>query len=177
MRKIEVIPYDQRWTSMFEKEDVILREIFGFEIIEVHHIGSTSVPGLHAKPIIDIMTEVRDINRVDEFNKSMVAIGYVPKGEFGIVGRRYFSKGGDFRTHHVHIYKVGSPEIERHLAFRDYLRMHPSEAKKYGDLKEKLAKQFPYDLPSYVNGKESFLLEINRKAMDWWRKLDNGFRC
>jgi GrpB-like predicted nucleotidyltransferase (UPF0157 family) len=169
MRKVEVTTYNPQWVAMFEEEANKLREIFGSEIIEIHHIGSTSVPGLKAKPIIDIMPVVRDINRIDEFNAAMIAIGYEPKGENGISGRRYFQKGGDNRTHHVHIYESGNPEIERHLAFRDYLREHQEVAKTYGDLKEKLAKQFPYDIESYIKGKEQLVLEIQRKSISWYR--------
>ncbi|ENQ3107305.1 GrpB protein [Bacillus sp. 491mf] len=81
MRKVEANPYNEKWPSMFEEEANRLHKIFGPEIIDIHHIGSTSVNGLMAKPIIDIMPVVRDVNRIDDFNKSMVDIGYKPKGE------------------------------------------------------------------------------------------------
>ena len=168
MRKVEVKPYDEQWVSNFEEESHKLYKVFGSEIMEVHHIGSTSVNGLQAKPIIDIMPIVRDINRIDEFNTAMVAIGYEPKGENGIAKRRYFQKGGDNRTHHVHIYEWGNPEIERHLAFRDYLRAYPDVAQEYGSLKEKLSQRFPYDIESYIKGKEQLALEIDRKAIAWY---------
>ena len=168
MRKVEVKPYNEQWLSMFEKEGNKLHEIFDLEIIEIHHIGSTSVNGLKAKPIIDIMPVVRDINRIDEFNTAMVTIGYEPMGENGISERRYFQKGGDNRTHHVHVYELGNPEIERHLAFRDYLRAYPDVAKKYGDLKEELSHFFPYDIESYIKGKEQLALEIEKKAVAWY---------
>ncbi len=135
---------------MFKEEANKLRKIFGTEIIKIHHIGSTSVDGLKAKPIIDIMLVVRDINRIDGFNIAMIDIGYEPKGENGLPGRRYFQKGWDERTHHVHIYELGNPEIKRHLAFRDYLRAHPYDAKKYGDLKEALSQRFPHEVDSYI---------------------------
>ena len=166
MRKVEVMPYDKRWVSKFEEESRKLFEIFGAEMIELHHIGSTSVSGLHAKPIIDMMPVVRDIHRVNDYNTAMIAIGYEPKGENGIAGRRYFQKGGDNRTHHIHIYAQGNSEIKRHIAFRDYLRAHPDVAQEYGDLKERLSQRFPYDIESYINGKEQLLSEIERKAQD-----------
>lgn len=169
MRKVEVKPYNEQWLSMFEEEANILYKILDLEVIDIHHIGSTSVNGLKAKPIIDIMPVVKDINRIDKFNVSMMAIGYKPKGENGISNRRYFQKGGDNRTHHVHIYQLGSSEINRHLAFRDYLRAHPDVAKKYGDLKEYLSQRFPYDIESYIKGKELLSLEIERKAMVWYQ--------
>ena len=125
-----------------------LNVIFEHEMIAIYHIGSTSVPGLKAKPIIDIMAVVKDINNVDKYNLEMRKIGYVPKGENGIVQRRYFQKGGDNRTHHVHIFQIGSSEITRHLAFRDYLIAHPDEMKKYGTLKQNLAHKFPLNMNS-----------------------------
>ncbi|MGG0668811.1 GrpB family protein [Sporosarcina koreensis] len=170
MRRVDVVPFSERWRLDFEKEAEVLGETFGVEIIEIHHIGSTSVHGLSAKPIIDIMPVVKDISQIDQYNASMSVIGYEAKGENGIPGRRYFQKGGDDRTHHVHIYENGSPEIDRHLAFRDFLRAHPEKAKAYGDLKEKLAQQFPYDIESYIKGKEQLASEIEREAIVWYRE-------
>ncbi|MFC5605060.1 GrpB family protein [Sporosarcina koreensis] len=167
MRKVEVMPFSERWSIDFEKEAAVLCAIFGSEMIEIHHIGSTSVHGLSAKPIIDIMPVVSDISLMDQYNIRMAVIGYEAKGENGIAGRRYFQKGGDERTHHVHIYESGSQEIERHLAFRNFLRVHPKRAKAYGDLKEKLAQQFPYDVEAYINGKAELAAQIEREAMEW----------
>jgi len=169
MRRVEVTTFNKNWVLLFEEEAQKLHEIFEHEIIEIHHIGSTSVKGMKAKPTIDILLVVKDLKRIDAFNNAMVSIGYEPKGENGIPKRRYFQKGGDNRTHHVHIYEFGNPEIERHLVFRDYLRTHPEDAKIYGNVKEKLSKQFPYDIDSYIVGKENLVLEIERKALEWSR--------
>ncbi|MFD1673888.1 GrpB family protein [Alicyclobacillus fodiniaquatilis] len=169
MRQIEVTPYSERWSVMFEEEANSIQKIFGDEILEIHHIGSTSVPGLHAKPTIDIMPVVKKITLVDELTVEMISIGYEPKGENGMQGRRYFRKGGDRRTHHVHFYEFGNPQIERHIVFRDYLRTHPKDAQRYGVLKQALAKQFTYDAASYVKGKEALGLEIDRLAMKWYK--------
>ncbi|MBM7644518.1 GrpB-like predicted nucleotidyltransferase (UPF0157 family) [Scopulibacillus daqui] len=170
MRKVEVTPYHPRWTRMFNEEADQLRDVFGSVILDIHHIGSTSVEGLKAKPIIDMMPVVRDIHNIDGFNKAMIAMGYEPMGENGIPGRRFFQKGGDNRTHHIHMYQLGNPEIERHLAFRDYLRAHPKSAKEYGNLKEALAQQFPYDIESYIKGKEQLVTDIEQKALAWYRR-------
>lgn len=137
--------------------------VFESEIIEIYHIGSTSVEGLLAKPIIDIMPVVRKVDRIDEFNTAMIDIGYEPKGENGLPGRRYFQKGGDERTHHIHFYEIGNPAIERHLAFRDYLRSHPDAVKAYGNLKKELSQHFPYDIEAYIRGKERLVSEIEKK--------------
>lgn len=172
MRKVEVIAYSEDWKKNFDEEARRIEQIFGSEIIAIHHIGSTSVKDLSAKPIIDMMPVVRDIRKIDANNNAMIAIGYKPKGENGLPGRRYFQKGGDNRTHHVHIYGLGNPEIERHLAFRDYLRLHSDIAKEYGDLKVALAKQFPYDMEAYINGKEQLAKEIEQKAIRWYKSTE-----
>lgn len=168
--KIVVKNYDPNWPKMFKVEAEKIRGVFGKELIEVHHIGSTSVLDLKAKPIIDIMPVVRDINVVDKFNDKMIGLEYEPMGEFGIPGRRYFRKGGDKRTHHVHIFQFNSNNAERHLAFRDYLRKHPDKAKKYGELKEQLAKRYPNDIEAYMDGKNDFVKKLEQKAIKWYRK-------
>jgi len=167
MRRVEVTPYDEQWALRFQQEAAILQELFRGEILVVHHIGSTSVPGLKAKPIIDMLPVVHDIRQVDRFQEALEQLGYFSKGEFGIPGRRYFPKGGDNRTHHVHFYQKEHPAIIRHLAFRDYLRAHPAEAHVYGNVKEELAQRFPFDAPSYVKGKESCARELEQKALAW----------
>nr|WP_259546682.1 GrpB family protein [Heyndrickxia oleronia] len=98
----------------------------------------------------------------------MKKIGYNPKGENGIPGRRFFQKGEDNRSHHIHIYQIGSYEIKRHLAFRDYLKSHPDEMRNFGELKEKLAQQFPYDIESYIKGKDYLVKDIELKALKWY---------
>lgn len=167
MRKVEVRPYDPRWQALFAAEAELLRQVFQDNLIQIHHIGSTAVPGLKAKPIIDLLPVVRDIGRVDETNEQMRSLGYLPKGEFGLPGRRYFAKGGDERTHHVHVYEQDHPAIRRHLAFRDYLRAHPDCARLYGELKEQLAERFPYDAASYVAGKHELAWSLEQKALAW----------
>lgn len=168
MRKVEVMPYNHEWPIMFEEETQRLWNIFGDEILDIHHIGSTSVMGLKAKPIIDMLPVVKDIQQIDHYNDAMAEIGYEPKGENGLPGRRYFQKGGDNRSHHVHVYEAGNPEIDRHLAFRDYLRVHPEAVKEYGDLKEALARRYPYDIDSYINGKSQFVRDWEKKALEWY---------
>lgn len=169
MRKVEVTAYNKDWPLMYEEEVVKLRKVFGSEISGIYHIGSTSVNGLVAKPVIDIMPVVRDVNRVDDFNTAMIDIGYEPKGENGLPGRRFFQKGGDERTHHIHFYEISDTEIERHLAFRNYLQTHPDAVKQYGNLKKELSQRFPNDIEAYISGKEQLVSEIEKKAMDWSR--------
>ncbi|WP_409294122.1 GrpB family protein [Peribacillus sp. SCS-26] len=174
MRNVEVCPYNEKWSQMFKEEAEKINLVLGDEMINIYHIGSTSIRGLSAKPIIDIMPVVKDINKVDTYNIEMKNLGYKPKGENGIRGRRYFQKGGDQRSHHLHIYQNGSHEIKRHLAFRDYLMSHPLEMKNYGELKEKLARQFLNDIESYIKGKDVFVKEMELKALVWYEDNQNS---
>lgn len=166
---IVVQKYDPMWEKKFISEKELIKSIMGENVIEIYHIGSTSVKGLSAKPIIDIMPVVYDLSAVDVIADKFVKIGYEYLGEFGIKGRRYLRKGGDERTHHVHIFQnEDKSNIERHLAVSDYLRAHPDEAQRYGLLKEKLARQFPYDNDGYCNGKEKFVQQLERSAVLWY---------
>jgi GrpB-like predicted nucleotidyltransferase (UPF0157 family) len=171
MRQVKVVPYNPEWAKAFEIEARGVAEALGGNVAIVHHIGSTAIPGIYAKPIIDLLVEVVDLIRVDDIDRtrSMVALGYEVMGEFGIVGRRYFRKDnrvGD-RTHHVHIFEVGSAQVERHLAFRDYAIAHPAVAREYGELKRKLAEQHPTDIDSYMDGKDKFIKEMDKGAAQW----------
>ena len=164
-RKIKVVPHDPNWSKLFKVEADEIAAILGQEVVAVHHIGSTAIPGISAKPIIDILVEVHDIKKIDDFNKEMIELGYQPKGEFGIPGRRFFIKGGDAtRTHHIHMFQTGDTEVERHLDFRDYMMAHPEEAQAYSRLKVQLAQKFPEDIDGYMEGKDGFIKEIDRKA-------------
>jgi GrpB-like predicted nucleotidyltransferase (UPF0157 family) len=168
---IRVVSYNPRWVEEFALEAARIRDVFGGAVLAIHHIGSTSVPGLQAKPIIDMLPIVVDITRVDRFNAAMQDLGYEGLGEFGIPGRRYFRKGGDDRTHQAHIFAHGDPGIERHLAFRDYLRAHPAVATAYGILKARLAQQFPEDIYGYMDGKDAFIKAHEQKALAWHRAV------
>ncbi|MFT9488459.1 MAG: GrpB family protein [Tepidibacillus sp.] len=164
-RKVEVVCHQSEWKQQFDHEANILREVFGNLISDIHHIGSTAIPGIKAKPIIDMLIEVKEIDEVDHFNYKLYQLGYISKGENGIVNRRFFIKGDEFnRTHHVHIFQTGNKEIDRHIRFRDYLIKHPDEAEFYSNLKEELAKKYPYDIEEYIKGKDQFIKVIDQKA-------------
>lgn len=171
IRKIEVVEYDKIWPELFQKEADLIREIFKDEIVEIYHIGSTSVPGLKAKPIIDIMPVVNNIENIDKYNEKMKNLGYEPKGEYGIKGRRFFMKGGEDRTHHVHMFQEDNVEaIERHLAVRDYLRVNKEEAEKYGYIKTEGALKYPNDIKGYCDYKDKFVKYLEKKALCWKNK-------
>jgi GrpB-like predicted nucleotidyltransferase (UPF0157 family) len=165
-RKVEVVPHNPSWQSAFAAESKQVAIAIGINTIAIHHIGSTAIPSIHAKPIIDMLIAVEDIAKVDEQNALMQALGYLAMGEFGITGRRFFRKDNEFgiRTHHIHIFEIGSAQIDRHLAFRDYLRVHIEEAQRYSELKQHLAQQYPDDIQGYMDGKDEFIKAIDRTA-------------
>ena len=168
MRATKILPWTPKWENLYRQEEKSLKELFKDEMIDIFHIGSTSIPAVgYAKPVIDILIAVKEIGNVDLYNKQMKSMGYEPRGEFGIEGRRYFPKGGDNRTHHVHIFQAGNGAIQTHLNFREYLLEHPQEAKKYGDLKRQLAKQFPANTHLYQDGKEEFVNALVERANIW----------
>jgi GrpB-like predicted nucleotidyltransferase (UPF0157 family) len=168
-RKVEVVSYDPTWPAQFQIEADLLRTILGPEIVAIHHIGSTSIPGIKAKPIIDIILVVCDIERVDLYNEAMIACGFIPRGEYGLPERRFFPRDVDgVRTTHVHTWQSANHEITRHLAFRDYMIAHPADALAYGNLKAQLAEQFTYERERYISGKHDFIVEMERKAVAWY---------
>lgn len=172
-RQVQVVPHDPNWKESFGEEADRLRAILGQEIIAIHHIGSTSIPQICAKTIVDILVEVRVIGRIDNFNSVMRQQGYIPKGENGLPGRRYFVRGSEaLHTHHIHMFERGHPDIARHLNFRDYLLTHPVEALRYGKLKEALAHKFPTDIDTYQSGKADLIQELELKAMRWKSEED-----
>jgi len=166
-RTMEVVESSDRWPEMYEYEAKRLRRVLGDQIVRIHHIGSTSVPGLAAKPIIDILLEVRSVEALDGYADDMRRLGYEPRGEFGIPGRRYYPKGGDRRTHHVHAFTADDPHVFRHLAFRDYLRIHPESAAAYADVKRQAAAAHATDPDGYVAYKHAFVERIVEEAVHW----------
>ena len=152
---IVLAPYDLAWASQFAAaRDEILSACGGL-VIEVHHIGSTSIPGIAAKPIVDMMPVVRRFEDGAACVGGLRKLGYEYRGEYGIAGRHYFVRG-DPRSLHAHMYTADHWEVERHLLFRDYLRTHPDERAAYEHLKRDLAKQFTHDVQAYAAAKTPF---------------------
>ena len=173
--EVQVVPYDPSWPSRYRREAALLREALGDCLVEIHHIGSTSVPGLWAKPIIDILPVVTAVEEADRRRAALEALGYEYLGEFGIPGRRYLRKGGDHRTHQVHLFgRESRDEIRRHLAVPAYLRCHPDAARDYAQLKYRLARRFPRDIDGYCDGKDAFVKALERAALDWWETAGPG---
>ena len=166
---VRVVPPDPAWAEGYRRERALLMPVFGPLLVELHHIGSTAVEGLWAKPILDLMPVVTSLEAVDRLDPELEALGYQCMGEFGIPGRRYFRKGGDHRTHQLHVFQAGDRKnILRHLAVRDYLRACPAEREAYGALKRWLAGQYPEDIEGYCDGKDAFVRALERRALDWY---------
>lgn len=165
---ISVVPYDKLWPSRYEAEAKRVRNAVGDIAVEIHHIGSTAVPGLSAKPIIDMLAEVSDLAELDDRTRVLESLGYEAKGEWGIPGRRYFRREHEgIRTHQLHAFDVRSQQADRHLAFRDYLIAHPEAAQAYGELKQHLAGRFPTDIHAYMAGKDAFVKRYESEALAW----------
>jgi GrpB-like predicted nucleotidyltransferase (UPF0157 family) len=170
-RRVRVVPHDPAWGEAFEAEATALRSVLGDEALAIHHIGSTSVPNLRAKPTIDVLVEAREIEILNDLEAEMAEKGYEAWGEYGIPGRRFFTRDrGPDRLCNVHVFEAGTPEVERHLAFRDYLARHPETARAYGDLKGDLAERFPADMEAYMDGKDAFIKRVEREALSWSRR-------
>ncbi|WP_325167372.1 GrpB family protein [Staphylococcus xylosus] len=171
MMEIEVQHYQKQWPILFEIEQSNIKAILNEEVIKIHHIGSTAVENLKAKPIIDMLVVVTNIEKIDDYNELFMNLGYISLGENGITGRRFFKKGENPRTHHMHIFQQDKIyEINRHIAVRDYLRKHDVIAREYENLKEQLAQQFPDDRQSYCDGKDSFMKKLEQDALTWYLK-------
>ena len=155
---IEVVDYDPDWPRRYEEERDRIAAALGDAVVAIEHVGGTAVPGLPAKPVIDIMVGVPDIERAGQAVAGLINLGYqyVPELESQLPERRYFRRGSP-ETHHVHMVAVGSDFWEEHLLFRDYLRGNPQAAAEYGKLKRGLANRFRFDRDAYRAGKVPFI--------------------
>jgi GrpB-like predicted nucleotidyltransferase (UPF0157 family) len=169
MRKVEVVPHNPTWHEVFAEASQHIANALGERVVAIHHIGSTAIANIYAKPIIDLLVEVDDIAAVDQYSQAMQRLGYEALGEYGIPGRRYFRKDNSdgIRTHHVHAFQVGDDQVARHLAFRDYMKAHPEVAQQYSQLKRTLAAQYPTDIDAYMDGKDEFIQAVDRQASEW----------
>ena len=169
MKKIVIEDYDPAWPELYEREATAIAAALGEHLVAIHHVGSTAVPGLAAKPVIDIQIGVTSLEAADRYCvPAMIDLGYeyVPEFEEQIPERRYFRKdnGLGLRTHNCHMVVPGSEWWIRHLAFRDYLRKHPEVRDAYAQLKRELS-EFEYESVSdYADKKTEFIQSVEEKA-------------
>ena len=164
-KHVVVLPYDEQWKQDFLMIKDELITALGQLAMRIDHVGSTSVKGLSAKPIIDIDVVIKDYTVLEEVVSALGAIGYRHEGNLGITGREAFKYDGKehLRKHHLYVCPEDSPELKRHIAFRDYLRTHPDAVREYSRIKEEGAKRYPYDIERYIEHKSPFIEKIYAK--------------
>jgi GrpB-like predicted nucleotidyltransferase (UPF0157 family) len=160
MRTIEVVDYDPSWPNTFESPRSILWPALVDVALSIEHVGSTSVPGLAAKPIIDISIVVPESSDVQIGISRLATLGYVHRGDLGIKGREAFANPDGLPRHNLYLCPRDSVALANHLALRNYLRTHPQALREYGELKKRLAQGFPDDIDSYIDGKTTRLLTM-----------------
>lgn len=162
---VKLESYQESWKIHFEKEAKHLLSKIGEYTLDIQHIGSTAIPGIVAKPIIDMALAIISLSEVEKIIQPLKEIGFIYRGEQGVPGRHLFVKGGeDCRTHHLHVMEKSTDEWKKHISFRDYLLKHPEEVQNYNVLKQSLAKKYKDDRGKYTEGKSDFILSIVDKA-------------
>lgn len=173
-KKVEVHDYDPSWAAEFSALKAVYINHIGDAMIGVEHVGSTSIPGLKAKPVIDIDIIVGDTESLQIVIERLSTLGYNHVGDLGITGREAFKRtddktpiSGSNRTwmrHNLYVCIEGSIGLANHLNFRDYLKRHPEEIVEYSKVKQRLADEFTYDIDAYIDGKTDFIVEILRRS-------------
>jgi len=171
-RPVVLVAHDPAWTKRAAYERLRIVDALGDMIVAVHHIGSTSIPGIITKPIVDLMPVVRSIDLLDAQESAVLALEYEWRGEFGIVGRRFctLNDAAGKRIVHVHFFAPDSAEIEPNLAFRDYLRAHRDEALAYQAEKLRAAALHPDDSTAYTEEKGAWIRACKARALAWARR-------
>ena len=168
--QVIIVDYDPNWPQMYEQEKARIQDAIGEYLIDIQHVGSTSIPGLSAKPIIDIMPIIRDIALIPHCVQPLESLDYAYFGENGIPGRYYFRKPADImsqpHTYHLHVLEKGHDQWAMMLLFREYMLLHPESAQQYDLLKRELATKFGFDRVGYTDAKESFVKSIIRAAVE-----------
>lgn len=161
-KHVVVLPYDENWAHAFRDIEAELKAALGSLAKRIEHVGSTSVPGLWAKPIIDIDTVIENRSLLDRVIRALETAGYRHEGDLGIPGREAFAYEGKthLMKHHLYVCAEDSRELKRHLAFRDYLRAHPEAVNEYGRVKREAAALYPYDIDGYIAHKSPFIAKI-----------------
>ena len=165
--EVRIVPYDPSWPDQFEAEAEILRQLLGESALAIHHVGSTAVQGLSAKPVVDLMVEVPDLTLVQSMTSEFEAAGYEVRGEGGILGRHFVTRNAaGQRTHDIHIFPTGHRELEQMILFRDRMREDPEEAQAYSELKRRLAERYKQDPVRYTQEKTDFIVNAVRRQRE-----------
>ena len=157
--------YQNNWVKEYEEGGKTIQKLLGSRVLEIHHIGSTSIPGLEAKPIIDMLLVIKSFDEIDEIDEILNPYAYENRGMQGVSDRYFFAKGPDgARTHYLHITTPFSDTYYNQIYFKKYLLEHPEYIQKYAELKKDLARQFKDERAKYTAGKSAFIQEVVRLA-------------
>ncbi len=163
---VELRPFNPKWKGIYEEERKAITSAISNFVVDIQHIGSSAIPNIVSKPIIDIALAIDSLKNIKKIIKPLEEIGFIYRGELGIPDRHLFVKGGEeLRTHHLHVMFNEHYEWRKHLIFRDYLLKHPEEARQYSELKIRLEREYKEDREGYTNGKAEFISGILEKAM------------
>jgi GrpB-like predicted nucleotidyltransferase (UPF0157 family) len=172
--EVLLLPHQESWSTEFEKEKARLIADLEGRVVTIEHVGSTAIPGLTAKPIIDLLAGLTDLSEVDECVEPLRILGYRYLGEYGLPGRHFFRRGKPTRFH-LHVVEIGSELWNRDLLFRDYLRASTDALERYRSGKKALAGRFSGDRQAYQEGKTSLIAELLVDAREW-RSREGGKR-
>jgi len=170
-----IVDYDPAWPERFAREAAAIRAVMGDETVELEHIGSTSVPGLPAKPTIDMLLAVDTFAPLDHYDALLAPLGYTHQPHVNDSERLFFWKGSP-RVYHLHIVEYATWEHQRHLLFRDYLRAHADVAERYATLKRALAQRFQHDRTAYTSAKSEFIYSTVEQAVAALSEADSDRR-
>jgi GrpB-like predicted nucleotidyltransferase (UPF0157 family) len=159
MSEIEIVPYSAKWPALFQQEQVLLQKHIGRFLTAIHHVGSTAIPQMPSKPIVDITAECKIYPPNNEIITVLAAIKYIHMGESGVVGRHWFKKGSP-TTCHLHLTPIGGDVASRQIKFRDILRQNPNLASRYAELKLSLVQQYGNDEVTYALNKTDFIRQV-----------------
>jgi GrpB-like predicted nucleotidyltransferase (UPF0157 family) len=159
---VRLVPYQTAWAELFQQEAERLRAALGDHVVGIEHVGSTALPGLDAKPILDIVVAVQSMTDESLFEGALAPLAYLHKSDNDMPGRLYFVKRlpNDRSTHHLNVTELGAEWWVEHVAFRDHLLAHPESKAEYLALKRELARRHPTDRRAYGEGKETFIRRI-----------------
>ena len=161
---IVLVEYDPGWPTLFHELSIPVQNALGDIAVGIEHIGSTAVPGLLAKPVIDIDVVIRSLSDLPIAVTRLAVLGYTHQGDLGIHGREAFRAPASSPAHHLYVCPVDGAELRRHRQFRDYLRTHPEVANKYAALKRDALRRFPLDRIAYTTAKSDFIEEVLRAS-------------
>jgi GrpB-like predicted nucleotidyltransferase (UPF0157 family) len=172
---VRIVDYDPAWPELAAAEIARLEAALGEVAVRIDHVGSTAVPGMAAKPIVDLQVSVAELEPTARYARPLERLGYLFAADHDSPDFHFFGRPAERpRTHHLHVCVAGSEHEHRHLALRDHLRAHPDEAARYAALKRELVARRPEDRLAYIEGKDGYVAALERRAVDWADRRADG---